>query len=354
MSYTNGLDKPSDYFSTKLYSGNGGTQSIIGIGFSPSWVWIKSRTSTANHNVIDVVRGVNKELRPDVSNAEEADNNNISSLDSDGWTMDNDGKINGSGNNYVSWNWKAGTSFTNDASSTGIGTIDSTGSASDASGFSIVSYSGTGGAGTIKHGLSTTPSMIIVKVRTGRTSDWLVYHKGIASDAQTDCIKLNESGASFDEATIWNDTAPTSSVFSVGTEDTVSGSGNTFIAYCFAEKKGYSKFGSYVGNGSNDGIFCFTGMKTSFVMVKRTDATNQWMLIDNKRTPSNTGTVPELFADLSSAENNSTDGRFDFLSNGLKARGTNAVINASGGTYIYMAFAESPFVTSTGVPATAR
>lgn len=350
MAYTS-IDRPSDYFSTKLYTGNGSTQSITGVGFQPDWIAIKRRNAASGTQNMDSVRGAAKKLAWNETSAEESPGNILSSFDSDGFSVGNSAAVNGSSDTFVAWNWKAGTSFTNDASSTGIGTIDSTGSFNNDSGFSIVSYSGTGGAGTIKHGLSTAPSMIIVKVRTGRTSDWLVYHKGIASDAQTDCIKLNESGASFDEATIWNDTAPTSSVFSVGTEDTVSGSGNTFIAYCFAEKKGYSKFGSYVGNGSTDGTYVHLGFSPAFVIIKRTNTTANWIMLDNKRNPFNV-VNKVITPNRSNAEFDTTT--FDALSNGFKAKESDVGNNASGSTYIYMAFAEHPFVTSTGIPTTAR
>ena len=350
MAYTD-IDKPSDYFNTVLYTGNGSTQSITGVGFQPDWVWMKQRNAAQSHVLIDSVRGVLKRLRSDQSDAEDTKANSLTAFGTDGFTLGSAYEVNDSSDTYVAWNWKAGTSFTNDASGTGIGSIDSAGSASDTSGFSIVSYSGTGSAGTIKHGLSTAPSMIIVKVRTGRTSDWLVYHKGVASDAQTDFLKLNETNAVADEATIWNDTAPTSSVFSVGTEDTVSGSGNTFIAYCFADVQGYSKFGSYTGNGNVDGPFFYTGFKPAFVMIKASSRTGDWVMYDNKRSVFNIVTK-RLNANLNSAED--TDNFLDFCSNGIKIRNTYGSHNTSGETYIYMAFAENPFVTSTAIPATAR
>jgi len=349
MSYSP-IDKPTDFFNSVLYTGNGSTQSITGVGFQPDWVWYKSRSDAYNHGLFDIVRGVDKFLSSNLASAESTISG-IASFNSDGFTVGSDAGSNGSSKTFVGWSWKAGTSFTNDASSTGIGTIDSTGSASDTAGFSIVSYSGIGGAGTIKHGLSTAPSMIIVKVRTGRTSDWLVYHKGIASDAQTDFLKLNEADAVADESTIWNDQAPTSSVFSVGTEDTVSGSGNTFVAYCFAQKKGYSKFSSYTGNGNADGTFVYTGFKPAFVMVKGVTSGPYWTIIDNKRTSSGFNPIDKwLYPNGSDAELNASSYPNDFLSNGFKIRTTGSYFNSSGVSYIYMAFAESPFVGSNFVP----
>jgi hypothetical protein len=356
MSYTNGLDDPTAYFQANLHSGDGGTgQTLTFDGNSDLQLdlhWGKCRSEGGREwQVIDTVRGITKGLTTVTAAAEYTDSNYVTAIGSNGYSIGQNNDNNKAGETYVSYNWKAGTSFTNDASSTGIGSIDSAGSASDTSGFSIVSYSGTGSAGTIKHGLSTAPSMIIVKVRTGRTSDWLVYHKGVASDAQTDFLKLNETNAVADEATIWNDTAPTSSVFSVGTEDTVSGSGNTFVAYCFAEKKGYSKFSSYIGNGNADGNFIFTGQKSAFIMIKRTDTAADWEIYDNKRLGFNDDNPP-LYANLSNAEG--SNDRISILSNGFKIRASSGNLNASGGTYIFAAFASNPFTTSTGIPATAR
>ena len=343
------IDKPSDYFNTKLYTGNGSTQSITGVGFQPDWTWIKYRNSgTYGHDLYDAVRGATKTLNTNNTNAEYTSADRLTAFASDGFNLDSNASVNENSGTYVSWNWNA-----NGAGSANTdGSISSTVSANTTSGFSIVTYSGTGSAGTVGHGLGVAPSMIIVKVRTGRTASWLVYHKGIASDAQTDFIKLESSDAAADEATIWNDTAPTSSVFSVGTEDTVSGSGNTFVAYCFAEKQGFSKFGSYTGNGSADGTFVYTGFKPAFVIFKNTTTANkQWYLMDNKR---NTYNVANIVLAPNQANDESwwgTGNNADFLSNGIKIK-SNSDINNSGDNFIYMAFAEQPLVGDN--PATAR
>ena len=365
MAYTD-IDKPSDYFETKLYTGNAGTLNVTGLDFQPDWVWIKNRTSDYTHGLYDSVRGAGSS-KGIYSNTNEAEGTNsafqnLTSFNSDGFSLgstSNTNVINTNSQNHVSWNWKAGTSFTNDASATGIGTIDSTGSVNTDAGFSIVSYTGNGSAGaTIFHGLGATPAMILQKIRSG-TGNWLVYHHKNTSAPATEFVRLNETTATNDELTIWNDTAPTSSVFSVGTESTINGSGNTCVAYCFAEKQGYSKFGSYTGNGNADGTFVYTGFKPSFILRKRTDTTSAWLIQDNKRDGINravTNSLPTdqnvLRANDSSAEEFNNE--LDILSNGFKLRATDAFGNASGGTYIYMAFAENPFVTSTGVPATAR
>ena len=347
------VDKPSDYFNTVLYTGDGGTQSITGVGFQPDWTWIKRRSGVAEswHQISDSVRGAGKIIHSNVTNAESTQTNNLTSFDTDGFSVGN-GDVNNSSAPFVSWNWKAGTAFTNDASGTGIGSIDSAGSVNTDAGFSIVSWTGTGANGTIKHGLSTVPKMIIIKNRTDAIN-WIVYHNKIGN---TGAVFLDVTNGTDPGAAYFNNTSPTNSVFSVGNYNGSNGSNDNMIAYCFADVQGYSKFGSYVGNGNANGTFIYTGFKPAFVMVKRTDATNYWFMFDNKRSTSGSNpTDKELYANDAAAED--TSARFDFLSNGFKNRLTSAGSNASGGTYIYMAFAENPFTTSTAngsIPATAR
>jgi hypothetical protein len=349
MAYTD-IDKPSDYFNTKLYTGTGSSQSITGVGFQPDWVWIKNRSGTDWHILTDAVRGATKELYSNATNAEDTNVNQLTSFDSDGFSIGGASETGRSSNNFASWNWKAGTSFTNDASATGIGSIDSAGSASDVSGFSIVSFTGTGSNGTIKHGLSTAPSMVIIK-RTDSANDWRVGSDGLTN--WTKHINLNTTAAQSDLAVAFNSTAPTSSVFSVGTSPSTNASGGTFIAYCFASINGYSKIGgSYTGNGNADGTFVYTGFKPAFVIFKVTSTTASWVMNDNKR---NTSNVVDKFLipNLSNAE--STLSTVDFLSNGFKLRTTDSSWNQSGASYIYMAFAENPFVTgASAIPTTAR
>jgi len=349
MAYTT-IDKPSDYFNTVLYTGNGGTNNITGLDFQPDWVWIKSRNDSANHNLFDVVRGATKYLKSNATNAETTDSTSLTSFNSNGFTLgsNDDQDVNKNNDTYVSWSWKAGTSFTNDASGTGIGSIDSTGSASDTSGFSIISWSGTGSTGTLKHGLSTTPSMIITKSRG--SSAWCVYNKHLGN---TNVLFLDTVAATSAHIAYWNNTSPTSSVFTVGSDDAVNHSGNNMIAYCFAEKKGYSKFGSYTGNGNADGTFVYTGFKPAWVMGKKTDGAEDWFMFDNKRDAFNL-TQKKLRANSNAAENDNSSKGIDFLAQGFKLRTSNGEFNGSGGNWIYMAFAENPFVSSTGVPATAR
>jgi hypothetical protein len=346
------IDKPSDYFNTVLYTGNATGRTITGVGFQPDWVWGKVRSEAQDHVLVDSIRGATKQLYSSDTAAEQTEAQGLTGFDSDGFTLGTHAYFNGNSKTYVAWNWKAGTSFTNDASATGIGSIDSTGSVNTDAGFSVISYTGNGSGGaTVAHGLGSVPHMYIIKRRDTGSSNWHVYHQGIGA---TKGLRLNLTNAE-NTTDIWQDTAPTSSVFSLGESIDVNASGGSFIGYIFSEKQGYSKFGSYVGNGSNDGVFCFTGMKPSFVLVKRTDSTANWSLIDNTRDPFNV-TYHFLEPNVSDAEftPSGPQAAFDFCSQGFKCRSTNGAINASGGSYIYACFAENPFTTSTGVPATAR
>ena len=347
MAYST-ISKPILHFNTKLYTGNGGTNAITGVGFQPDWLWLKKRNSSANHFLFDAVRGASKELNSNNSEAEASPANYLSSFDSDGFTIGSDSDINGNSDTHVAWNWKANGS----GSANTDGSISSTVSANTTAGFSIVKFTGSGANATVGHGLGVAPKMYLLK-SLGDTSAWLMYHDGLdASSPQNYRLVLNQNTARQDNTT-WNDTAPTSSVFSVGSASEVNGSGVDRIVYCFAEKKGYSKFGSYVGNGNADGTFIYTGFAPSFVIMKRTDGSGSWYTLDNKR-PTYNPKDKYLSPDSSNAE--STFTFWDFLSNGFKIRNTGTENNASGGNYIYMAFAEEPLVANVGasIPATAR
>ena len=355
MSYSP-IDKPTDFFNSVLYTGNGSSpRSITGVGFQPDFNWTKSRSASGSHVLANSVSGANKQL---VSNNNSAEATNgaygyLSAFGSDGWTMTTGSsdfsRMNTNSTTYVSWNWLAGTSFTNDASATGIGTIDSAGSRNTDAGFSIISYTGTGSAATVAHGLGSTPKMIIVKNRSS-SQHWQVYH---ISTGNTKSSQLSGGGGADTASTYWNNTSPTSTVFSIGTGTPTNGNGNAIIAYCFVEKQGYSKFSSYVGNGSaSSGPFVYTGFKPAFVMIKRTDSTSSWEMYDAKREGFNPQ-VHALYANGSNAEDN-TDDLLDLLSNGFKLYHDGGGLNASGSSYIFMAFASNPFTTSTGIPACAR
>ena len=345
MSYTNGLDKPTDYFNTVLYTGNGASShAISGVGFQPDWVWLKDRSDVANHFLFDSVRGVTKAINSNQTYAESTQVNALTAFGSDGFTVGSDGDVNGSGDLIASWNWLA----SNTTASNTDGSITSTVSANTTSGFSIVSYTGTGANATVGHSLNSSPSVIIFKSRTNGATNWFMYNKNIGA---THHLVLNENGASSTSSTLFQDTEPTSSVFSIGTNTNTNESGATFISYCFAEKKGFSKFGSYTGNGSTDGTFVYTGFKPAFVMMKRTGGVQDWIILDNKR-PEYNETNRALYPNAN-YDDIGTDKAIDTLSNGFKLRKNHEAINFSE-NYIYMAFASNPFVTSTGIPTTAR
>ena len=343
MAYTT-INKPSDYFNTKLYTGTGSSNSVTGIGFQPDLVWIKNRSGSYWHNLTDSVRGVTKVLYSHENSAETTTSNYVSSFNTDGFTVSTDSDVNGNGNSIVAWNWLGA----NGTASNTDGSITSTVSANTTNGFSIVSYTGTGANATVGHGLGSAPKMVITKSRDTNGLDWRTYH---ASLGATKFVVLNLTDASTTASNFMNDTEPTSSVFSLGSGTTPNKSGDNYIAYCFSEVKGFSKFGSYTGNNSNDGTFVYTGFKPAFVLIKRYDAAASWFMFDSKRDPSN-GVTQSLIPNLSNAEGTNTTPPLDFLSNGFKLRYAHPNFNT--GSYIYMAFAEAPLVGSNGVTAKAR
>ena len=354
MAYTT-IDNHELHFQTKLYTGNSGTQSITFDGsenMQPDWVWIKSRSAAEWHQVHDSVRGVAKYLFTNENQAEgeRSPNDQVTSFDSNGFSLGagaND-SVNTNSGSYVSWNWKAGTSFSNDASSTGVGSIDSTGSISTDAGFAIISWVGTGVDATIAHGLGSAPKIVFVKNRS-TTDKW--RSSFTALDGSYDYMHLNTTESVSNEPV----SAPTSSVFSVYSHAQSNGNGNNMIAYVFSEKKGYSKFSSYTGNASTtNGTFVYTGFKPAWVLTKSSsNASTQWTLKDNKRNTFNPCNA-SLYPNLNAAEDSDSNIGIDFLSNGFKLYGNYSGINANGYTYIYMAFAEAPFVNSNGVPNNAR
>ena len=350
MAYTN-IDDPTLYFSSTIWTGNGVDDRAIvidGTGMQPDWVWIKSRNDTDNHRLVDSVRGATKHIESDNDTAEQT-SSNVKTFTSTGVTLSTNGSVNADSELYASWSWKAGTSFTNDASATGIGSIDSAGSVNTDAGFSIISYTGTGANATIAHGLGSVPKMYIAR-NIDDVEQWTTYHVGIGA---THHLRLNTTDAKIDEAEVWNDTEPTSTVFSVGSSGAPNGDGNAHIAYCFAEKQGYSKFGSYTGNGNADGPFVYTGFKPAMVILKLSSVAGEnWYIFDNKRDTDNVMTQI-LYPNLGNAEATGTT-NIDFLSNGFKLRNAGDFLNGSGRIQIYMAFAESPIVNSNSIPNNAR
>ena len=350
MAYTT-INKSSDYFNTKLYTGDGSSsRNITGVGFQPDLLWIKNRNVAQSHFLFDAVRGVSKAIFSNATSAESTQIPTMSAFLSDGFTVGTDIASNGNGNGIASWNWKAGTSFSNSAGANGA-SLASTGSVNTDAGFSIISYSGTNGTETIAHGLGVKPKMIIFKYRNG-VINWLAYH---ASLGATKSIYFDATSAATTTYDYFADTEPTSSVFTVkkdGSYVETNNSGGNFIAYCFADVQGYSKFGSYVGNGSADGTFVYTGFSPAFIITKPTSTTGQWTMFDNKRDSANVGNKKYLHPNTSGDEGDANS--FDFLSNGFKLRLGGGDINTSGTSYIYMAFAEAPLVGTNGVTAKAR
>ena len=339
----------SKYFNPVLFTGNSGTAfSVTGVGFQPDFVWGKPRSYADNHRLMDVVRGSTKQLITNATNAEFTQAQGITSFDSDGFTVGTHNGLNTGTNTYVGWCWLADNTT---GSSNTDGSINTTAtSVNTTAGFSISTYTGTGSNATVGHGLGIAPKMVIVK-RRDSTSSWRVYHAGLTSAAYV--LNMESTGGQGVNATVWNSTDPTSSVFSIGTNAEVNTSGGTYLAYCFAEIPGYSSFGKYVGNGSANGPFIYTnGMTPKYVMIKRTNSTGYWDILDTTREPFNS-VGNQLFANRNSAEA-SNDHEMDFVSNGIKIRDTSTSINASGSTYIYMAFAEHPFGGDGAAPATAR
>ena len=346
MAYTT-IDNSELYFQAKKYTGNGSTQSITFDGsenMQPDWVWCKSTSQSDNHAIFDSVRGGQKQLRSNTSGDELTRTNAISSFDSDGFTMGSQPEMNSNTISYISWNWKAGGS----ASSNSNGSITSSVSANTTAGFSIVSYTGDGNSGaTVGHGLGAVPSTIILKSRSTNGAQWTVYHESLGN---TKGQQLDTGAAAGTSALYWNNTTPSSTVFTLGSGGDPNGSGGSIIAYCFAEKKGYSKFGSYTGNGNSDGPFAYTGFKPAWVMIKNTDSNQNWVIFDNKRPGFNT-IDSILYPNQTDGEQ--TQDSLDFLSNGFKIRVTLNDRNASGNKHVYWAFAESPFTNSNGVPTNA-
>ena len=340
MAYTT-INKSTDYFNTKLWTGTGAENAITGVGFQPDWVWIKNRDASEHHKLYDAVRGANKVIYSNLTNAEATVTQDVKSFDSDGFTLGTESAVNASGQDIVGWNWKANGqgSANNDGSTNTTYT-----SANTAAGFSIVKWTPSGSAETVGHGLGAVPKMIITK-NLGASQGWFTYHHSIGN---TKYLLLNDTAVEATDSNAWNNTTPTSSVFSVGSQF----AGSDYVAYCFAEKVGYSKFGKYVANGSNDGAFCYTGFKPGFIMIKSSTTAMYWHIFDNKRLGYNAYNY-RLNPNANEVETTTTD-VIDILSNGFKIRTNQQQFGTSGATYIYMAFAEAPLVGSNNIAATAR
>jgi len=359
MAYTT-IDDPSEYFHTRLYSGNNSgsglavTNDANSGNFQPDWVWIKRRDSSGSHGLHDSNRGSTKRLKSDSTEAEDTNSNILASFDSNGFTIgDNSGNYNASGT-YVAWQWKANGGTT---SSNSNGGITSTVQANTTAGFSIVTWTGNGSQTNIGHGLGTTPEMIWIKNRSDNENWWVgCSAAGTIGDGKH--LFLNKTDALATNNTSFINADPTSTVFDVGgsssADNMINGSSDNMLAYCFTSIKGYSKIGSYTGNGNADGPFVYTGFKPAWVLIKITNTTNNWILFDNKRSDVSGANVNGNMLRPNLADAELTDDDLDFTSNGFKFRRSTAGFNGDGNSYIYMAFAEHPFVSSKGVPVTAR
>jgi len=352
MAYTT-IDDPSEYFGTTIYTGNETARAITFDGNSDldvDWIWLKSRSASGNHHVYDTVRGTQKFVRTNLTNAEGTNGgtDGVTAFGSNGFTVGANTGSNADGVTFVGWGWKAGTSVS--GNSTGSGTAKAySGSVSTDAGFSIIKYIGNGtSAHTIPHHLGAVPQWVIIK-ELSNASDWMGYHVG---KGNTHTLKLNEPEAGVDRTDWWNDTTPTSSVVTLGDNGEINQNDTNYIMYAFSEKQGYSKFAKYSGNGNADGTFIYLGFKPAFFIFKEL-AAEAWIIKDNKTETFNPNLTHNR-SDSNDAENADGWSGMDFLSNGIKLRTSDGSMNESGAAYIYMAFAENPFVSSTGVAGTAK
>ena len=347
MAYTT-INKSTDHFNAQIWDGNDGSNRAMTTGFQPDWVWIKARDGTYDHHLYDAVRGATYALASNNTAAQATKTNGLKSFTSDGFTLGGDAGVNDVSLDYVGWSWKAGNSA---GSSNTDGTTSSTVSANTTSGFSIVQHSGSGGATTIGHGLGVAPKIVLSK-RTSGTNSWFFQQNIIGGSwTSSNYLILNTTAAAASSSSIVNNVS-SSTISFAGGDDWVNASGSTYIHYVFAEKKGFSKFGKYNGNGSADGTFVYTGFKPAWIMLKDTNSGSAgWMMFDNKRLGYNVDNNA-LYPNANAAEGTGDD--VDLLSNGFKARSTDAGINTSGNSYIYLAFAAAPFVGTNNIPANAR
>jgi len=338
--------QPNDHFNTKLYSGTGSSNALTGVGFQPDLVWIKCRTDAQNHALYDAVRGVQKKISSSSTAAEATATTELSAFGSDGFTVLTDGQVNASGQTYASWNWKA--NGAGSANTDGSTNTTST-SANTTTGISIMKYGGTGSSATIGHGLGATPKVLFFKQLDG-TESWRMWHRN-APNYSTKALALNLSSAEFSQSN-WVGTVNNSTI-ALGADGSINLNAKNYICYAFAEKKGFSKIGSWTGNGNADGSFIYTGFKPAFIISKNADRNENWLIHDNKRGPINVN-QNRINPNDSGVESSASYFNLDFLSNGFKIRSTDTALNQSGEVYVFMAFAAEPLVASNGTPATAR
>ena len=347
------IDDPEAHFQVKIYAGTGSELSPTLDGdtdMQPDMVWIKAHNYTSDHRLFDAVRGATKMIKPSENEAEGTESTALTAFNSDGFTVNTSGDVNNSSYDYVAWCWKAGTTGSGTTSGGGTGQAYSF-SANTTAGFSITQYEGNGtDAHTIPHSLGVIPTVVWTKNIDG-ANGWFCMTPNGTTDPWTDFMYLDLNNATADEDTAWSDDQPTSSVVTLGNAGSCNTNANTYMMYAWTPIQGYSKFGTYTGNGNGDGTFVYLGFRPAWVVVKRTDSANNWLGWDNKRlgyNPDNDGFL------LQTNDQAETNDRLDFVSNGFKIRSTSSAVGASGATFVYMAFAEAPFVNSNGVPCNAR
>jgi len=341
MAYTT-IPKSTDYFAPEIYTGNGSSKTISTLNFQPDWVWIKNRATTDMNVLFDSYRGATKRLASDSTAAEATEVQDLTAFNTNGFTVGTSGAVNTNSVSYASWNWKANGA----GSSNTDGSITSTVSVNTTSGFSMVRWAGSGSLATIGHGLGVVPKMIICK--SVDTGGWGTYHEATGNGRG---LFLNINGVGGTDVAYWNNTSPTSSVFTVNFDaGTNKEGGDTMMAYCFADVPGFSKIGSYTGSGNANGPFQYLGFKPAWVLIKNTQANETWMLYDDKR--GYNGSMAVLSPDETAAEISANN--IDFLSNGFKIRTSASTLNTNAQSFVYMAFASEPLVSTNGNAATAR
>ena len=353
MAYST-ITKASAHFNTVIYAGNGSQRNITGVGFQPDWIWGKNRSATGSHNFVDSVRGATKVVYANLNDTEATDAQTFNAFGTDGFSVGTTGNVNANGNNIVVWNWKAGT--TSGITQGGASITPTAYSFNATAGFSIIKYTGTGSTATIPHGLGVKPDLMIIK-NLGATENWMVYHKAMDTSGNNEpedyYLLLNSNNGRVDESTVWNDTAPTANVFTVGSHAAVNQSGNAHIAYCFREVPGYSRIGSYIGNGNNDGPFVNCGFKPAFVVAKKITSNGYlWYLRDEVRSPSNP-MDQKINVAAADAESNDGNNKIDFYSNGFKMRHSLGQSNQNTDGFIFWSFGQA-LVGSNNIPVTAR
>ena len=347
--------QPSDFFNVINYTGTSASHAVTGVGFQPAFTWNKSTSNVLYHYAFDTARGATEGIFPNGTDTEAISAEYLKSWESDGFTLGSNTSLNGTGKDFISWNWKGGT--TSGIATNGSTTITPTGySFNQTSGFSTIAYTGNATSGAkLAHGLGKTPTMIFLK-NLGTANDWVCYQKSVkATDPEDWVMRTNNTSATVDDAAMWNDTQPDDVNITLGNSANTNGSANNYIAYCFAPIQGHSIFGRYYGNANVDGPFIQTNFRPKFIVLKRLDGTTGWVMINN---PPNTENLdvdtPMLYLDSTAIQATVSYIKVDFLSNGFKLRDSSAVFNTNGSQNVYWAFSEFPFVSSNSKAGTAR